>query len=239
MKYALSESLEDYLLGIFVVSKQKKVVRLKDIAKERQVKLPSVVNALKELSEKGLISHERYSYVAFTDKGLNEAKKLYDRHKTVFKFLHEILGATESVAEKDAHRMEHDLTASTLDRLTKFAEFVEIFPQMGGFHFLEEFKYFMKTGKTPEIKYKEGEVMNKTEEKPLSELKRGESGKIVRIKKDIGALKGKLLGMGAVPGTIVKVKKVAPLGDPIDILILGYHLSLRKDEAENIIVKGI
>jgi len=239
MEYALSESLEDYLMGIFIVSKQNKVVRLKDIAKERQVKLPSVVNALKELAEKGLISHERYSYVTFTDKGLNEAKKLYDRHKTVFKFLYEILGVTEFIAEKDAHRMEHDLTASTLDLLTKFTEFMEMSSKRGESRFPEQFKYFMETGKFPEIKRKEGGIMEKTKEKPLSELKRGKSGKIVRIKKGIGALKGRLLTMGAVPGTVVRIKKVAPLGDPIDILILGYHLSLRKEEAEKIIVQEI
>ncbi|MEA3314095.1 MAG: metal-dependent transcriptional regulator [Caldisericota bacterium] len=239
MEYALSESLEDYLLGIFVVSKQNKVVRLKDIAKERQVKLPSVVNALKELSEKGLISHEKYSYVTFTDKGLNEAKKLYDRHKTVFKFLHQILGVNEIIAEKDAHKMEHDLTSSTLGLLTKFTEFMEMSSKMGESRFPEQFKYFMETGKFPEIKYKEGEVMKKIKEKPLSELKKGEGGKIVRIKSGIGSLKSRLLDMGAVPGTVVRIKKVAPLGDPIDILILGYHLSLRKEEAEKIIVQEI
>ena len=43
--------------------------------------------------------------------------------------------------------------------------------------------------------------------------------------------------MGVIPGDIVSVVKVAPLGDPIDIKIKNYHLSLRKEEAEKIIVE--
>jgi Fe2+ transport system protein FeoA len=45
--------------------------------------------------------------------------------------------------------------------------------------------------------------------------------------------------MGAVNGTVVKVEKVAPLGDPIDVLIRGYHLTLRKEEAEQILIEKI
>jgi len=45
--------------------------------------------------------------------------------------------------------------------------------------------------------------------------------------------------MGCVPGEIIKVEKVAPLGDPISITVAGYHLSLRLDEAENIFVDPI
>jgi ferrous iron transport protein A len=43
--------------------------------------------------------------------------------------------------------------------------------------------------------------------------------------------------MGCVPGEYVKIDKIAPLGDPISILVAGYHLSLRLNEAEHIIVE--
>ena len=45
--------------------------------------------------------------------------------------------------------------------------------------------------------------------------------------------------MGCVKGTVIEVVKVAPLGDPIDIIIKGYHLSIRKDEAKDIEVEII
>jgi Fe2+ transport system protein FeoA len=47
----------------------------------------------------------------------------------------------------------------------------------------------------------------------------------------------KLMEMGCVPGEVVKVEQVAPLGDPIAITVSGYNLSLRLDEAENIFVE--
>ena len=47
----------------------------------------------------------------------------------------------------------------------------------------------------------------------------------------------KLMEMGCVPGEIIKVEKIAPLGDPISIAVAGYQLSLRLDEAENIFME--
>lgn len=73
-------------------------------------------------------------------------------------------------------------------------------------------------------------------EKILSELKAGESGRIKKIFGE-GALHKKLLDMGIIKGTKIEVTKVAPLGDPVDIKIKGYHLSLRKEEAAQILVE--
>lgn len=71
----------------------------------------------------------------------------------------------------------------------------------------------------------------------LSELEVGQKAKVVRINAT-GVLKRRLQDMGFVKGEIVEVKKVAPLGSPIDVLIKGTHISLRKkEEAEEIIVE--
>ncbi len=64
----------------------------------------------------------------------------------------------------------------------------------------------------------------------------GESGVISKVEGEV-SLKRRILEMGAVPGTEVVVERVAPLGDPIDIRLKGYHLSLRKEEAEKILVE--
>lgn len=72
----------------------------------------------------------------------------------------------------------------------------------------------------------------------LSMLKPGEAGKITSIGA-IGPLKRRLMDMGVLVGEIVKVEKVAPLGDPIEITIKNYNLSLRKREAEGIKVEVI
>ena len=78
--------------------------------------------------------------------------------------------------------------------------------------------------------------MNKIEN--LSELKPHSKG-IVKKVEGQGNLKRKLLDMGIVPGSSIEVVKFAPLGDPIDVKIRGYHLSLRKEEAKQISVEVI
>lgn len=73
--------------------------------------------------------------------------------------------------------------------------------------------------------------------KRLSDLKIGDTGKISSFENDDIFIK--LMEMGCVPGEIIKVEQIAPLGDPISIYVAGYYLSLRLNEAKNIIVDDI
>ena len=70
---------------------------------------------------------------------------------------------------------------------------------------------------------------------PLSKLAVGQKGTIHKINFK-GALRQRLLAMGLVTGETILVKRIAPLGDPVDFVIKGYDLSLRKSEAEDILV---
>lgn len=54
-----------------------------------------------------------------------------------------------------------------------------------------------------------------------------------------GALRKRLLDMGVIPGAEITVVRVAPLGDPVEYLVKGYHLSLRRNEAEQILVQAV
>lgn len=67
----------------------------------------------------------------------------------------------------------------------------------------------------------------------LSELKPGESGIISAVAGE-KALRRHLLDMGLTPHTKVMLRKVAPLGDPLELTLRGYELTLRKDDAEKI-----
>lgn len=67
----------------------------------------------------------------------------------------------------------------------------------------------------------------------LNELKPGQSAVITAVGGE-GALRCRLLDMGLIPKTKVTVRKVAPLGDPIEVTVRGYELSLRKADAEMI-----
>lgn len=65
----------------------------------------------------------------------------------------------------------------------------------------------------------------------LSTFKIGEKGKVVGLSKVNRVYRQKLLAMGLTPGTHFVVNRIAPLGDPIELMVRGYGLSLRKGEA--------
>lgn len=72
---------------------------------------------------------------------------------------------------------------------------------------------------------------------PLSKFKVGQYGKILGVSKANKVYRQKLLSMGLTPGTVFLVKRMAPLGDPIELAVRGYSLSLRKGEAAILQVK--
>ena len=72
--------------------------------------------------------------------------------------------------------------------------------------------------------------------KTLRDVAIGSEVTVVRLAGE-GALKRRIMDMGLTKGVKVRVEKVAPLGDPIQLTVRGYELSIRKDEAESVIVE--
>ncbi len=73
-------------------------------------------------------------------------------------------------------------------------------------------------------------------EKLLKSFQMNEIGKVKRIEAT-SRIRQRLFDMGITPGTEILLKKIAPLGDPIEVRVRGYELSLRKSEAEGIIME--
>ena len=72
--------------------------------------------------------------------------------------------------------------------------------------------------------------------KSLNEFKIGEIGKVVKIIAE-GKIKRRLFDMGVTIGATIELKKKAPLGDPLEVNLRGYELTLRKDEAINVLME--
>ena len=72
--------------------------------------------------------------------------------------------------------------------------------------------------------------------KTLDRFKIGETGLIKKVEGD-GRLRRRLFDMGVTPGATVYLRKVAPLGDPLEITLRGYELTLRKSEAELVLLE--
>jgi len=71
----------------------------------------------------------------------------------------------------------------------------------------------------------------------LDSLQPGEAG-IVQMVSGKGAIRRKLVDMGVTRGTVVRVRRVAPLGDPLEVLVRGYSLTVRRGDARNIFLEG-
>jgi DtxR family transcriptional regulator, Mn-dependent transcriptional regulator len=138
----LTSTMEDYLEAIFDLDKDKKVVRVKDIAKRLDVKMPTVTSMLKTLSDRGLVNYEKYEYVELTDSGTKVGREMRRRHQILFKFLTGILHIDAIIADDEACKMEHTLSVATLASLTDFMIFIQTCPRAGEswLHYFEEFR---------------------------------------------------------------------------------------------------
>lgn len=118
----MQKSGEDYLEAILVqeIRHDSEKVRSTDIARHLGVSRPSVSRAMSILKADGYIEMETYGDVSLTAKGRAVAEEVYDRHRTLTRFLHDILGVDRQVAEHDACLIEHDISRESMNRLTEF-----------------------------------------------------------------------------------------------------------------------
>ena len=196
-----------------------------------KVKPASVTNALQVLREQKLISYEPYGSILMTSKGKRIWLIIHQKYKTVKGFLTEILEIDHETADKLACTIEHQVTPQVTERLLLLKKFLKD-DNSCGTNTIEKLHVFFEKH-TEEI---EKEIGREIPVFLLSILKPGEKATIHKINGD-KLLRQKFLDMGLSRGQEVVVERVAPLGDPIEITIRGYSLSLRKSEAELIIVR--
>jgi len=120
----VSKREEEYLETMYLLYKNKGVIRVKDIAKRMRVRPPSVIDALKKLSSKGLVEYEKYDRILLTEEGRRIAEDIYAKHKFLTEFFVEILGIPPEIAEADACQFEHYVHDETVERMRKFAQFI-------------------------------------------------------------------------------------------------------------------
>jgi len=145
----LTSVMEDYLEAIAILDEERKVVRVKDIAKKLGVKMPSVTSMLKTLSVRGLINYEKYEYVELTKEGADIGKKMRRKHRIIRAFLTDFLRIDFETADEEACQMEHALSSSTLDSLTDFMEFIQTCPRAGQ-TWLDYFAEYQRGGRKQE-----------------------------------------------------------------------------------------
>ena len=124
-KLDLTASQEDYLEAIYEISLEKMAARAKDIAMYLDVRASSVTGALRTLGSMGLINYAPYDLITLTDEGKVAAEDIVHRHKALKNFLVNVLGIEVEEADKTACKMEHSVPETVVNRLIKYAEYVE------------------------------------------------------------------------------------------------------------------
>jgi len=121
----LTPIMQDYIEVVFHLVNDKKVARVKDIAKEMNVTMPTVTGALRRLAEKEYIDYEPYSFLTLTEKGYKTAEKIVYKHKTLTNFFVEILDVDPEKAMENACRIEHVIDGDVLRRIVSFSDYIK------------------------------------------------------------------------------------------------------------------
>ena len=233
MNKELSSTLENYLEAILNIIAENNVVRIKDISERLNVRHSAVSAALHSLAEKGMIIYAPRTTIILTEKGRNIAQCINNRHHLLKRFFISSLHLPESDADKAACEMEHGMTSALCK---KFADFIRSIDHKNRLkrHCRQKRKrgndgfHCDQTCCTPD------RAVNETVYHKLNLISPGKSAHIARILN--GPLKKRFSELGITAGQRVTVVRVAPFGTPIEIRIRNYHLSLRREDAENILV---
>lgn len=237
---SLTGSLEDYLETIYELVRDKKLARVRDIAKARSVKSGSVSPAMRRLADLGFIKYVEREYIDLTPKGEWAARHVYAKHRILTRFLTEVLRMPRETAKEDACAMEHNLSNEGMDHFVRFFEFIESCPE--GVRLLERFrKCSLVHTDVPECELacSVAEDQNKAGDQRgtiLWDLQPGETARVCQIK-GTGSLRHRLLGMGIMPDTSIKLERVSADKKKAWVILEGFRVCLAREEAQAISVE--
>lgn len=205
----LTPALEDYLEVILQLSEENGKAKISDIARRLNIAKPSANQAISNLRREGLVDQERYGPVYLTATGRAKAQEIWKRHQVISDYLREVLKVSPIVADHDACMMEHIISPETLARMAAC------------------------------LSEKQPMAKKAISTQTLADILPGNKVKITQHTGKNTQIRKRMLEMGLIPGTVVEMERLAPLGDPLEIRIKDYHLSLRKEEAALILVEKI
>lgn len=236
---AITAALEDYLEAIFNLCRFDSAARSRDIAESLNVHKSTVTAALKSLSGLNLINYAPYEAVTLTPEGRRLAEDVAQRHAALKDFFTGVLHVDEGMAETAACGMEHSVPREIVDKLALFAIQMRDCPR------LEDGGGVMQAIDEGEcsrcLQRKDGcdcDSDGVGKQATLADLSPGMTARVVLIHGG-GQARKRITEMGITRGVVVVVERVAPMGDPLDIRIRGYRLSLRKEEASMISVEVV
>jgi DtxR family Mn-dependent transcriptional regulator len=122
---ALTPSQENYLKAIYIKVSKDGYAKMSDIANMLSVQKSSVNTALNILAHGGYINYAPYSQITLTELGLDTAKRIIEKFKTMDNFFYNILKLSKEEAATNSCRIEHIISEELFRKISKFFEFTE------------------------------------------------------------------------------------------------------------------
>ncbi len=113
----IQESGENYLETILMLEGRNGRVRSVDVANELGFTKPSISRAMGILKKAGLVDFDGEGFLVLTDSGRAKAAEVYERHRLLARYLAQVLGVPQDIAEQDACRIEHVISKETFDAI--------------------------------------------------------------------------------------------------------------------------
>ncbi len=121
----VSLALESYLEAIADIQNEQGAVSPSVLAEKMGCKRSSVTSALQRLAENGLINYHTYRPVTLSQKGKEVIESLDKYHKILANFFENVLGLEEEFSQKEACRLEHQISPKTIERISEYVEFLD------------------------------------------------------------------------------------------------------------------
>lgn len=220
----ISSSLEDYLEAIAELVELNGHAHTKDIAEKLHFSMASVTNAMQNLAAKNLIVYKPNTPVTLTSEGAEKAAVIRNRHAAMNIFFEKVLKLSYEEADDAACKIEHIIGEKVLSRFVFLADAIINRDDC------EQLRRYLNQ-MLPQLCPDEEETLI-----PLSELPDGQQAIVVQVGDNLRG-KRKIADLGLVRGTLLKMEGRAPTGNLLRIKVMFSSLSLRVQDAAQILVK--
>jgi DtxR family transcriptional regulator, Mn-dependent transcriptional regulator len=236
----LTESQEDYLEAIYRIETGEGGARSSEVAEAMGVKRPSVTTALKTLADKGLVDYSPYDRVRLTPDGERAARSVVARHGVIRQFLVDVLGIAPADAQVAACRLEHAFSPQVFARFVQYLSALESCPERPmRWDAARGFACGKGVCRDAVTEHAVRETEGREANGRLRDLEVGDEAEVTGYRGQSSDYRQKLLAMGLTRGVHIRVIKVAPLGDPVEIEVRGFRLTVRRDEADALGVRRV
>lgn len=214
----VSSEAEEYLEAIYRLEEKTGFAKTMELARQLKVVPGSVTNTIESLERRGLVIHEPYKGVKLTEKGRKLALNVLRRHRLAERLLTDILHLDWSEAHDAACKLEHAIAPDIIKPLEKTLGHPQTCPHGNP------------------IPTKGGGIIEEKSE-PLTDLKPGEGGIVVKITEEKRDMLQYLASLGLMPGTSVEIEEKAPFNGPVIVKARGASYALGHDIASVIWVR--